>query len=394
MIRKAIREVLSDNELYDLACSYALVIKVGQGIPGMEQEVATAEKNFVNLMKDLPEHTHKTATSKYSGEHSVNYTEFVKKIDDSIYWFSSGQIVIDGKINWGDYVYTQPWEPVNPEVKKRQEAFDSQYKLDFEKTLTGIDVEERLERERLSNIKTFESSLNKYDMALVKFQRQKLENKKVTPLKRFTMDKKKFYEVVDTFSNTILSCKDNKTNEKILKAALDTSRDKLEKLEMSIEQLFNHRLFVRKSYSSNMIDSYDFCIATFKNSDEAHSAVKRCALMWNDDYERQKSDTWASNLRNSFRYNHNACESVSERDISIKVSDNVNKLYPIAKKFNSITLVDLLCYYDLMSQLADLKDEYGNPRIWMFREFCETMGLLKPTEKEGSKETNGSEEHS
>lgn len=388
MIKKAIREVLSDNELYDLACSYALIIKVGQGIPGMEQEVATAEKNFVNLMKDLPEHTHKTMTGKCSGEQSVNYTEFVKKID-GISWFSSGRIVIDGKVNWGDYVYTQPWEPVNPEIKKRQEAFDKQYKLDFEKTLTGIDVEERLERERLSNISSFESSLNKYNMALVKFQRQMLEKKRILPLKRFTMDGKKFYEVMDTFTNTILSCKDNENNKKILKAALNASADKLDKLELSMEQLFNHRLFVRRNYNSNVINSCDFCINTFKNSYEANSAIERYALQWNDSSREQQRNGWY------VRYNHQAYESLTEDNINIKMSDKVNELYFILRKgVNDTTLAHCLCYYDLISQLADAKDENGVPRVWMFREFCETMGLLAPKKEEESEEIDGSKEHS
>ena len=389
MIKKAIREVLSDNELYDLACSYALIIKVGQDIPGMEQEVATAEKSFVNLMRDLPEHTHKSVTSHCDGESGVYYTEFVKKIDD-ISWFSSGLITIDNKINWGDYVYTQPWEPVDPEAKKRQETYDRQFKLDFEKTITGIDVEERLERERLSNISSFESALNKYNMALVKFQRQTLEKKRILPLKRFTMDGKKFYEVMDTFTNTILSCEDNEDNKKILKAAINASSDKLNKLKLSIEQLFNHRLFVRRSYNSNAINCCDFCIKTFKNSYEANSAIERCALQWNDNSsERQRSGLYV-------RYNHQACESLTEDNISIKASDRVNRLYHILKKgngINSTTLANCLCYYDLISQLADAKNEQGVPKVWMFREFCETMGLLAPKKEEESEETNGSKEH-
>lgn len=390
MIKKAIREVLSDDELYDLACSYALVLKVGQGIPGMEQEVATAEKNFVNLMKGLPEHTHRTTTSHCDGESGVCYTEFVKKIGNDISWFSSGLITIDGRISWGDYVYTQPWEPTDPEAKKRREAYDKQYKLDFEKTLTGIDVEERLERERLSNISSFESALNKYNMALVKFQRQTLEKKRIVPLKRFTMDGKKFYEVMDTFTNTVLSCEDNEDNIKVLKAAIRASSDKLDKLELSMEQLFNHRLFVRRSYNSNTISSCDFCISTFKNSFEANSAIERYALQWNDNSGERQRNGWYA------RYNHQACESLTEDNIDIKMSGRVNRLYHILNGVRGVSdtiLANCLCYYDLVSQLADAKDEQGNPRVWMFREFCETMGLLAPKKEEESEEIDGSKEH-
>ena len=375
MIKKSIREVLSDDELAKIAGAYATIVAVGQAIPGMEREVSSAENSLVNIMKDLPEHVRTMSTDSALGIESVNYSKYYKELG-GVKWDNDGRLFVDGVVNYYDYVMIRPWEAKDKDAIANAEKINKDGELLLEKEKTGISVEERMEAERLSNEKSYKSALNRHYMALVKFQYQTLTGKKIRPLKRFTAKKMKLYEIVDTVKKSIfaLSGKDDENYNRI-HSALSTVDDELENLSSALNQLLG-----QSHYYNNYVS---FELHTFASLEDANISIKRNLLRWSDSeadnyWNRHYATTkfeGRQNGMNIFNYSSEVTELVN------KMEDlEFDKFYDIQRVIRA---------YDVIKQIA------MSDLVWMFKDFCKTMNLLEPELfKEEEEKSDGEQEHS
>lgn len=375
MIKKSIREVLSDDELAKIAGAYATIVAVGQAIPGMEREVSSAENSLVNIMKDLPEHVRTMSTDSALGVESVSYSKYYKELG-AVKWDSDGRLFVDGVISYYDYVIIRPWEAKDETVIATAERINKDGELSLEKEKTGISVEERMEAERLSNEKSYKSALNRHYMALVKFQYQTLTGKKIRPLKRFTAKNMKLYEIVNIVKESIfaLSGKDDENYNRI-HSALNTVDDELENLGQALGQLLGQSHFYNNYIS--------FELYTFASLEDANVSIKRNLLRWSDSeadnyWNRHYATTkfeGRQNGTNIFYYSSEVTELIN------KMEDlEFDKLYDIQRVIKA---------YDIIKQIA------MSGLVWMFKDFCKTMNLLEPEFfKEEEEESDGEQEHS
>ena len=359
MIKKSIREVLSNHELNGLAMSYAMIISVGQDIPGMEKEVASAEKNLVELMKDLPERT----TSKRVRLPSdyqvwIEYGQAYKSIESKLKWYSSGELEINDQNNYcSGVLFISPWEPKDKKVLKRLKTINKQNELNYNKIRTDISAEEKLAAEKEANKKGFEREINKFRNALIKFQYQKLINKKVSPLKRFKIENNNFYEVAEKCIDIIESIdSSDEQSYKKAEAILQLINQKTESTNLAICQLFNPGQY----YFYDSLGTIRLC--SFKDEKSAKAAIDRMSLyIKHSGYNTSSSECYDCVVDGIRCDNTNSWFSEEHKKI-------LNK----AKKLN---VYDLIRNYYAIKYLAEKEN------ILYFREFCETMGLLPPKEE-------------
>lgn len=364
MIKKSIREVLSNHELNGLAMSYAMIISVGQNIPGMEKEVASAEKNLVELMKDLPEHI-ASEKVQFSSDYRIwiEYGQAYKSIESKLKWYSSGRLEINDQNNYcSGALFISPWEPKDEKVLKKLKTINKQNELNYNKTRINISAEEKLAAEKEANKKEFEHEINKFKNALIKFQYQKLVNKKVSPLKRFKIENNNFYEVAEKCIDIIESIDhSDEQSYKKAKVILQLIGQKAESTNLAICQLFDPR-------------QYYFCdslrairLRSFKDKKSAKAAIDRMSL---------HIKRTGYNTSSSERY-----DCVIDVICCGNTNSWFNEEWFSEEHKNILNKAEKLNVYDLIQNYFAIKYLAEKENILYFREFCETMGLLPPKEE-------------
>ena len=368
-------EVLSESEIETLAEAYLSIIKHSEHIPSMKRECNAAKRSLFKLFSFVKE-----SITEYKirvDREYIVYPVITKKVGNLKY-DSNGYIKDD---NYYHSYYSDPWIPKDKDVIKRYEAKLEQSNLDFNKVKTGVTVEERMVAERAANEKKFNNFFKRRSSLLMKYQYWRYLGKKFKIPKRFLINGKKFYEVMEIIQpvvDSIPRVNEGEVNDekwKFYKDRLEAVSDKIYDFMESVEQMMAEM----HEWSSE----YSFEICSFYGPD----SIMNCEKTFNIKLWPKYSSVYNPPSREEYH-----CERYEYSNKDFKKNRNLERYVAGlngSMEYNFIpqSVFRALCFYELCKQ-AD------NVYVYQLRDFFCDMGFLPPEETEEVKEADGGEQKS
>ena len=364
-------EVLNESEIEILARAYLSIIKYSEHIPSMKRECNAAKRSLFKLFSFVKESI--TECQIRIDREYISYPVITKKIGGFRY-DSTGYI----KDNNTYCSYQgEPWVPKDKEVIKRYESKLEQSNLNFNKVKTGVTVEERMIAEKAANEKKFKNFFKKRTSLLMKYQYWRYLNKRFQIPKRFLINGKKFYEVMEIVQPIVDSIPrindpgdiDDERKE-FLKHRLEAISEKLYTFMENIEQSMTR--------ICEWTSEYRFEILSFYNFDSVVSADKCFDVKKRPNYYSRNSsdgkmyycDIYSYSSKDFIKNNKKLKRYVTGLDNSLEYSFIPNSVFRA------------LSFYELCK-------EVDNNYVYQLRDYFCAMGFLPPDETEEEETDEG-----
>lgn len=366
-------EVLNDDELAILARAYFDVLQTGSCIPSMKSERKAALRSLYQLFASVPEHvTQKYLNFSQQYRTTIYYPVVFKQIG-SIMYYCNGCIRDSNRYV---SIYGDPWEPKNPSAIKRYNNAFQDCELQYNKTLVGDDVEERMKAERDANRKQFLRFFKKYKSLLMKYQYYRYTHKKFVIPQRFLIHGRKFYEIMEPLKDMVL----------VIEKYGSLNNGASEDENMSQEDTF---LLDRFHTISDSL--YDFVHRIFEQIADFYvynSNIELRFLSFIDEESIAVSDKHSQlTMRPAVQYPHEVPNYFlyDFKDIDFSHDDELERYLNIYRECrkNATSLCRALILYHMLSYAS-------NETIPYFRDFCQTMGFIPPDTNEKEEEKEGS----
>jgi len=371
-------ETMTEPELAALAASYLDILWAGEHVPSMKSECRAARRSLARLFSFLPERVTEIGFPYCPGDNRTSYRQLtypiVYKQIGTIKYHTDG--CLHNQQNYHT-AYGDPWEPKDKGALKRYENRYHDCELQYKKWISGDDIEERMRAEKAANEKKFLNSFKKFNHLLMKYQYYRYLNKKFVTPRRFLIDGKKFYEVMEHLEQimdgnipTAPPDEDSTPEQKEIyrqqMLRFEVIQDKLDTFLGAFYQITQH--YSCRDYFQ--LDFYSFVSdESIKDADKTYSI--KCKHRYNN-----------------FDYDNNYTHALYE----IKSND-----FPEDEKFNRyaaeyhrhdaafMTIYKSLAYYRMFLM-------FNNITVLYLRDFCQAMGFIPPDEKKDKEGENSGTE--
>lgn len=371
-------ETIPTNDIAGLIRAYARIFVWSQRVPSMKSEKRRTQSIIQQLFEQLPEKviTHSTITNPVTGNWT-SYPIIAKSIENDVIYYYTGELSVT--CDNTNTIIIDPWEPKDPKVLNEYNKILQEMKLNYQQKQTGefavIQAEERLQGER----KKYKSTFRRHNYLLVKYQIYKGEGKQFQHIpERFKIGNKPFWQVMEEIENTILVLDPDKYQTEEQKQAILTRFVAIEDMMQNLYYAIMHLFSYSKQYRSydeqyNRTDnrnndvSMQISIYSLKNADVAQECIRKQSFMY-----IQQNTNWTTS--------HVIREYANFGSVDLS---RFHAIYDLTEShYQHQAISSLIMFYEIAKQ------KFDNDEIYLLRDFCIALGILKPEEEGQDNESN------
>lgn len=377
MLNKSDLEALGLNDRHALIRAYLSIVTWGEIVPSLKPEANKVRKTLLQLLNNIPERvvhmrTVQNPVTGFWAEYPV-----IAKITEDCTYYTTGMLTTHlGPQPFEAFCLSDPWEPQDPKVIAEYNKVLQEQELIYNQKLTGEHEVIRAEEQLKDNLKRYKSTYGRQDHLLVKYQIYNAEGKQLKRIpERFKLKGQLFWQVMEGIEQTILSLNPKKYKSEDQKKAI---QERLNIIEEMLNPIFATitRLFGASRYYSSYSEQYnavDYCtdgaemtmsIYSLKDAETAQNCVNKQSFMYQD--------------QNNWTTSHVQRQYHTYDSVDLLRFSALDRL--IESRYSRQVIGYLLLFYETAKQ------HFDNTKIYLLRDFCVALGILKPEEEE---KTNG-----